>query len=128
MTHEPVTLSGEGLTIADLVRVARHGAPVRITDDPAVRNRIDQSRRIIMAAVDAGAAIYGVTTAFGGMSNVRVPADAAAALQQNIAWPHKTGTGPLLPDADVRAAMLLRANSLTRGVSGVRPRDHRTAR
>ena len=121
MTNEPVTLSGEGLTIADLVRVARHGAPVRITDDPAVRNRIDQSRRIIMAAVDAGASIYGVTTAFGGMSNVRVPSDAAAALQKNIAWPHKTGTGPLLPEADVRAAMLLRASSLTRGVSGVRP-------
>ncbi len=117
---EPVVVTGEGMTIDAVVRVARRGGRTRLTNDPAVLDRIHRSREIIQRAVDAGEAIYGVTTAFGGMANIHVAREQAAALQNNIPWPHKTGAGGLLPEADVRAAMLLRANSLMRGASGVR--------
>lgn len=116
-----VEIQGDGLTIADVVRVARNNAPVRLTRDATILKRIRDAHEWVLRAVDDNRSVYGVTTAFGGMANISVPREAAAALQDNIPWPHKTGAGPLLPDDHVRAAMLLRANSLTRGVSGVRP-------
>lgn len=54
------------------------------------------------------------------MADVHVGSDALVALQRLAVWQHKSTTGPRLPEADVRAAMLLRANSLMKGVSGVR--------
>ncbi len=72
------------------------------------------------AAVEVGEAIYGVTTGFGGMSSTKVSAQDAADLQNNLIWFHKTGAGRRLPLADVRASMLIRANSHMRGVSGIR--------
>jgi phenylalanine ammonia-lyase len=117
---DALVLTGEGLTIDAVARVARGGALVRLSEDPAILARIEQSRAFIEAAVAAGQPMYGVTTAFGGMANISIPPETAEALQNNLPWPHKTGTGEFLPVADVRAAMLLRANSLMRGVSGVR--------
>ncbi len=113
-------LRGEDLTIEDLVGVSRKGRSAALSDDPELLARIRRSREIILEAIEAGESIYGVTTAFGGMADIKVPKDSADLLQQNIPWPHKTGAGKRLPKADVRAAMLLRANSLMRGVSGVR--------
>src|ERR1039458_9349117 len=54
------------------------------------------------------------------MADRVIPKDTAAELQRNLVWSHKAGTGERLPVADVRAAMLLRANALTVGISGVR--------
>jgi phenylalanine ammonia-lyase len=115
-----VVVSGEGLKIEDVVRVARRGAGVRLTDERDVLERIQKSHQFILRAVDSNHSIYGVTTAFGGMANVSVPREAAEALQNNIPWPHKTGAGKKLSISDVRASMVLRANSLMRGASGVR--------
>jgi len=117
---KPVTIRGEGLTIADVVRVARAGKPTRLTDDESVLRRVQASRQAMLDAVERGEPIYGVTTVFGGMADIWLPKEEAEALQDNIPWPHKTGAGPRLPDSSVRAAMLLRANSLMRGASGVR--------
>ncbi len=116
----PVTIKGEGLSIRELVRASRGGASVLLTDDPAVRERIRRSREIILRSVEAGEPIYGVTTVFGGMANIRIVKEEADALQNNIAWPHKTGAGQRLPSDAVRAAMILRANSLLKGASGIR--------
>lgn len=116
----PLAIRGEGLSLQDIVRVARDRRGVRMPDDEAVLQRVRASREFIERAVAAGEAIYGVTTLFGGMANVSVPKEAAAALQNNLPLSHRTGVGQLLSNEDVRAAMLLRANALLRGASGVR--------
>ncbi len=117
---ESVTLSGADLTIPQVVRVARQRAPVRLTDDPVIIQRVRASCCYVEHALETGELIYGVNTGFGGMANVRIAAEHAAELQQNLLWFLKTGAGRRLPTADVRAAMLIRANSHLHGVSGVR--------
>jgi phenylalanine ammonia-lyase len=114
-----ITIRGDGLTIADIAAVA-HGATVRLTDEEAVLARVRASRQRIVDALAAGQQIYGVTTLYGGMADTVVPADKLEELQRVSLWHHKVGAGPRLPVPDVRAAMLLRANSLMKGASGVR--------
>ena len=115
----PVTLSGEGLSIADIAAVAR-GAPVEITRDPTVLGRVARSLEVVRAAIARKEQIYGVTTLFGGMADQYIGPDLLRQLQRVALWHHKSATGPRLPEADVRAAMLLRANSLLKGASGIR--------
>jgi phenylalanine ammonia-lyase len=115
-----VNLSGARLRIPDLVRVARYQAPVEITDDSEVIGRIDASCRFIRQAVETGECIYGVTTGFGGMSSVVIDRDDTVDLQHNLLRFLRAGAGPRLAKSDVRAAMVLRANSHLRGVSGIR--------
>lgn len=117
---EAVILSGQGLRIGDVVRAARGKAGVRLSREPHLVEKIRKSHEFILHAVAQNRPVYGVTTVFGGMSDIAVAAKDAEELQNNIPWPHKTGAGKRLPEADVRAAMLLRANSLMQGVSGVR--------
>lgn len=114
-----VVISGDGLELAQVAAVGR-GAEVQLSDAPDVLDRIERSRAVIRRAVAGGQQIYGITTLFGGMADVQVGADSLVALQELALWQHKSTTGPRLPKADVRAAMLLRANSLMKGVSGVR--------
>jgi phenylalanine ammonia-lyase len=118
--HPVLEIRGEGLSIKDMARVSRGNAMVRLTDDPDVLSRIRRSREVILDAIEQGDAIYGVTTVFGGMANIHIVKEEAEELQNNIAWPHKTGAGKRLPADAVRAAMLLRANSMMKGASGVR--------
>lgn len=113
-----VALDGRSLTIIDVVAVARRAAPVSIA--AAARPAVDASRRAVEAAVARGDTIYGVTTGFGKLAHVRIPADKLRELQLNLIRSHASGVGePLAADA-VRAMMLLRANVLMRGTSGVR--------
>ncbi len=114
-----ITIRGSGLTIRDIALVAR-GEPVELTREAAVRQRMEDSQRLIAAAVQGGKSIYGVTTLYGGMANRAVPKQLSRELSTHAIWSHKTTTGERLPPGDVRAAMLLRANSLMHGVSGVR--------
>jgi phenylalanine ammonia-lyase len=115
-----ITIRGEGLSLDEIMRVSRRRCRVSMPDDAATLQRIEASREFIERAVSSGQAIYGVTTLFGGMANVAVPKEAAAALQNNLPLSHRTGVGDYLSNEDVRAAMLLRANALLRGASGVR--------
>lgn len=117
---DAVAIRGVGLKVDDIARVAA-GARVRLADDDETRARIQDSADFIRRAVETERPIYGVTTCFGGMANRVIPRQAAAELQRNLVWSHKAATGERLPVEDVRAGMLLRANSLTRGISGVRP-------
>jgi phenylalanine ammonia-lyase len=114
-----ITFNGESLTLEDIVKVAQ-GEKVRLSEDAAVLGRINDSAAYIARAVAEGEPIYGVTTLFGGMADWAVPKEAAGELQRSIVWNLKAATGPRLCEEDVRAAMLLRANSLARGVSGLR--------
>jgi len=114
-----VTISGEGLTITSIDAVAR-GEPVRISDDPEVLARIARSQRVVQEKIARGEQIYGVTTLFGGMADQYVGPELLGEVQRLALWQHKSTTGPRLSTADVRAAMLLRANSLMKGASGIR--------
>jgi len=115
-----LVLNGKDLTIKDLYQASTLQLRVSLTEDSEVLDRIYKSRDIVKETIENGEALYGVTTPFGGMANLRIPPEDAEALQNNLPWPHKTGTGGRLHDQDVRAAMLLRANSLMQGASGVR--------
>lgn len=113
-----VTLDGRSLSIADVVAVARHGAPVAIA--PAARSGIERSRKTVEAALARGDTMYGVTTGLGKLAHVRISADQIPQLQLNLIRSHASGVGDPLPEEAVRAMMLLRANVLVRGTSGVR--------
>ena len=114
-----ITISGEGLTLEQIFAVS-NGAQVRLTDASEVNARIEGSVAKVKAAVEAGEPIYGVSTLYGGMADKQVPLERMVELQHMALWHHKTATGPRLGREDVRAAMLLRANSLAKGFSAVR--------
>jgi len=114
----PVTLDGHSLSIADVVAVARGVAPVTIA--PQALASVAASRRAVETAVGRGDTIYGVNTGFGKLAHVRIKPDQARDLQLNLIRSHASGVGEPLPVDAVRAMMLLRANVLLRGTSGVR--------
>ena len=118
--NDVVIIGGKTLTIDEVIRVARHGPKVRLTDDETIWRRVEASCDYISEAVKAGKPIYGVTSGFGGMAHVVISPEEASELQNNAIWFMKAGAGKRLPIADVRAAMLLRANSHLHGASGLR--------
>jgi len=112
-------LDGRSLSIADVIAVARQHATVEIASKALAV--LATSRRVVEAALARGDTIYGVTTGFGKLAHVRIPGDQLGRLQVNLIRSHASGVGdPLAVDA-VRAMMLLRANVLLQGTSGVRP-------
>lgn len=115
-----ITISGDHLTVEDIAAVA-HGAKVRLTDAPEVAERIRASRARIEAALQRSEPVYGVTSLYGGMADRAVPYDQAVELQRVALLTHRNASGPRLTRAEVRAAMLLRANSLAKGYSAIRP-------
>jgi histidine ammonia-lyase len=115
----PVVLDGNALTIDDVFSVAVRSAPVSLA--PAARERALQSRRHVEALVERNAVAYGVTTGFGKLSDVVIPIDRIAELQVNLIRSHAAGVGALLPEREVRAMMLLRANVIATGYTGARP-------
>jgi histidine ammonia-lyase len=116
---EAVRLDGRSLTLDAFLRVVRAGAPVELA--PEALERVRSSRAAVERAVVAGRAVYGVTTGFGALSAVTIPGDRVRDLQISLVRSHASGTGPALPDELVRGLVLLRLNSLARGLSGVRP-------
>jgi histidine ammonia-lyase len=107
------------LTLAELERVARGGAPAPLSDDSLAR--VARGRATVDAMVADGTVVYGVTTGFGDLSSVRIEAADAAQLQLNLVRSHAIGVGEPLPGETVRGMLLLLVNSLSRGHSGVRP-------
>ncbi len=112
-------LDGHSLTIADVAAVAEGRRGVRLA--PAARARMAATRTIVEGLAARGEAVYGVTTGFGKLSDIAIPADQLAQLQVNLVRSHAAGVGPRLPVPAVRAMMLLRANVLAKGFSGARP-------
>lgn len=114
-----VLLDGERLTLEDVEGVAQDGQTVAL--DPAARPKIEASRRVIEAALAAERPVYGVSTGFGPLSDVFVGAADREALQRNLLRSHAVGVGDPIGEAETRATVLLRANVLAKGLSGVRP-------
>src|SRR6266513_1725382 len=111
-------LNGQALTLTDIATVALDGEAVEISS--LVQPRIAASRKVIEDIIARDAVVYGVTTGFGKLSDVRVPRDELRQLQLNLVRSHACGIGEPLSEAEVRAMMLLRANVLTLGFSGIR--------
>ncbi|MFC4453854.1 histidine ammonia-lyase [Deinococcus sonorensis] len=106
------------LTLSDFERVVRGGEQVRLSD--AARERVRRARAVIERIVDGPNAVYGVNTGFGKFATVQVAPDQLAALQRNLIMSHAIGVGEPLPAEVVRGMLLLRAQSLALGHSGVR--------
>ncbi len=115
----PILLDGERLTLDDVERVASHGEAVGL--DPAARPKVEAARRVIESALATARPIYGVSTGFGPLSDVFVGAADRDALQRNLLRSHAIGIGAPIGEAETRATILLRANVLAKGYSGVRP-------
>lgn len=113
-----VVLDGDSLSIEQICSVARGGATVTIS--PQARTRMQRSRAVVERSVAEGVPIYGVTTGIGEFSRIRISPEQSAELQRRIIYSHSAGTGDPQPQDVVRAAMLLRANTLSKGYSGVR--------
>jgi histidine ammonia-lyase/phenylalanine ammonia-lyase len=115
-----VVLDGRELTLDDVAAVARGRAPVRLSGSPAVRRLIESSLDRRRALTDSGIPLYGITTGFGDSVHRQIPPAAAAELQAHLVRFLGNGTGPVAAPETTRAAVLIRANSLARGHSGVR--------
>ncbi|MFL6537996.1 MAG: histidine ammonia-lyase [Chthoniobacterales bacterium] len=111
-------LAGHALTLEDIARVAIGQEKVRI--DPAAHERIHASRAVIDEIVASDAVVYGVNTGFGRLADVHIARDELRHLQLNLVRSHACGIGNPLSEQEVRAMMVLRANVLTLGFSGIR--------
>ncbi|WP_104992524.1 histidine ammonia-lyase [Deinococcus sp. NW-56] len=107
------------LDLDAFLAVVRGGEPVQLAD--AARERILRARAVVERIVDGDEAVYGVNTGFGKFASVRVGRDQLAQLQHNLIVSHAIGVGEALPAEVVRGMLLLRAQSLALGHSGVRP-------
>ena len=114
-----VELDGPGVTLSDVVAVARHREPVRLTD--AAMARMATARSVVEELTE-GEPAYGISTGFGALANTIIPADRRALLQQSLIRSHAAGMGPAVEAEVVRAMMFLRARTLAFGASGARPR------
>ncbi len=114
-----IALSGNDLTFEQLYAVAMRGEKVALTQD-AVKS-MKASRAVVDRVVASGAAAYGINTGFGKLASVRISSEQVRQLQVNLVRSHASGVGPPLTEPETRAMMLLRANALAKGLSGIRP-------
>ena len=113
-----VTVDGHSLTLEGVEAVARRGVQVHLAAE--ARREMEASRRVVQNLIDQERPVYGVTTGFGKFAEVVISPDQTEELQRNLIMSHAAGVGPPFPEEVVRAIMLLRANALTLGHSGVR--------
>jgi histidine ammonia-lyase len=113
-----LAIDGDSLRLEDVVAVARGHATVTMA--PSAVPRIERARAYIERLLAEDAVVYGVTTGFGKFSDVRVAGADSLALQRNLVFSHCCGVGEPLGAEETRAMMLLRANVLAKGYSGVR--------
>jgi len=118
---QQLVLDGVHLTIDDVVAVGMRETVTPVVLSDQALKEVSKSRNAVERWIAEGRVVYGLTTGFGEFANVVIPADQVAELQVNLIRSHSAGVGDLLPAEIVRAMMLLRANSLSRGYSGIRP-------
>lgn len=116
---KPVIITNGTLSLEQLAAVSRHRAAVKLHAD--VIARVKKNRAVIERKVKAGTPIYGVTTGIGEFARIMISPDQSAELQKRIVYSHAAAVGNEMTIENVRAAMLLRANTLSQGYSGVRP-------
>ncbi len=119
-SDKPLALDGRSLTVEAVVEVARQGRRVALAD--SARPAIAASQAYVESLLTPDAPpVYGINTGFGVFADRPVSPSDAALLSRNLILSHAVGTGDPFPEEVIRAAMLIRANTLAIGVSGVRP-------
>jgi histidine ammonia-lyase len=113
-----IEIDGRSLTLDQFRAVVFERAPCRL--GRAARTRVAAGRRVVEKVLERGDAVYGVNTGFGDLANVRIEPANLGLLQERLVLSHCAGVGEPLPDRAVRGMLLLRANTLARGHSGVR--------
>jgi histidine ammonia-lyase len=119
MTISPIILNGYQLTLEQWRSIVFQRHPVQLA--PEAIEAMNRSRLMVEDAVQRGAVIYGITTGFGKFSDTVIDRNQSEALQRNLIKSHACGVGEPLPEEVVRGMMVLRANALARGYSGIRP-------
>ena len=114
-----IELTGNDLTLEQLQAAVFTG--VRVELAAAARARMEAARAVVEGLLESGATVYGVNTGFGDLSTVRISREQLRQLQVNLVRSHACGVGALLSEEEIRAMLLLRANVLAKGLSGVRP-------
>lgn len=113
-----ILIDGDTLTLEEVEKVARGVAEVELA--PRATERVAAARRVVEERVKGDEPVYGVNTGFGTLAEVRIDRADLARLQRNLVLSHAAGVGPPLAVPEARAMMLLRANTLAKGYSGVR--------
>lgn len=114
-----VKIDGSSLTLDQVLEVARNGAETVIAKQALTR--ASKGRKALEKLLEGDETVYGVNTGFGALSNFRIPKEDLKQLQKNLIRSHATSVGKPHPPDVVRAMMLLRANTLLKGNSGIRP-------
>ena len=114
-----LSIDGHSLTVEEVAQAARNGVEARLA--PEARQRMAQSHQWVEALVAGGQPVYGINTGFGVFADRHISIEDAQRLQRNLILSHAAGVGPPFAPEVVRAAMLIRANTLALGHSGVRP-------
>ena len=114
-----IVITGNDLTFDQLYAVALHNEAVALS--PAAVTRMKASRAVVDRLVAANETAYGINTGFGKLASVRISAEQVRQLQINLVRSHACGIGTPLSVPETRAMMLLRANALAKGLSGIRP-------
>lgn len=112
-----VVINGYDLTIEDVVSVARLGAKVELSED--VKEKMQKSRDFVEKVIDEGRVVYGINTGFGKFSDVAISKNQIEELQKNLIYADAVGLGRNFDTEIVRSMMLLRANALAKGYSGI---------
>jgi histidine ammonia-lyase len=115
----PLGITGNDLVLEDVEEVVHSRRPVELAD--AARAAVERARAVVEQKVAGNEVAYAITTGVGKLSDVRIPPAQIRELQVNLMRSHAVGVGEPLSEAETRAIMLLRANSLAKGYSGVRP-------
>ena len=116
--EEQLKINGNDLTMEQLVCVVYQGEKVELTDE--AWERVDKSREVVEKYVGDKKVIYGVTTGFGKLSDRVIPSESLEQLQLNLIRSHAVGVGEPFDEMVSRAMLLLRANALAKGYSGIR--------
>lgn len=120
MRARPALILAPGqLKLGDLRRLQSGDWKARLGD--GWQGAVERSARLVRDRIEAGDVMYGINTGFGLLANTRIARDQLEALQLSIVRSHAAGTGELLPAGVVRMVLALKASSLARGYSGVRP-------
>ncbi len=115
---DAILIDGEHLTIEQVLTVAYHDSPVALTD--AAQARVTRAAEAVQRLLAEGKIAYGITTGFGAFKDRVIAPEQVEQLQRNILVSHAVGVGDPFDRATTRAIMLIRANTLARGYSGIR--------
>ena len=115
-TDDIVITPGE-VTLETWRTILRQGPRVSLAS--GAKETVETSQRTVLDLIATGRAVYGVNTGFGKLASVRIDDEQLGQLQRNLVLSHSAGTGPLLDDNIVRLIMVMKANALAQGHSGV---------